>query len=214
MTELFLLRHGKVDGPAALYGHTDVAVSNENNEEMLQQLLQVKDQFTHIVSSPLKRCCELAKLFSSQSKLPLTIEPALQEISFGQFDGISFDNLAEQWQLLDDFWQSPASNSLPGSEHLTVFNLRINKLLSWLLKQYQNESVLLICHGGVIRMLLSIVLDLDWKNPKLFSSLMIKNASISNITVHTDSQLKQVTSIGLPLSAIAAITHNKRLQDD
>ena len=202
MTNLYLLRHGKVEGDPALYGHTDIKVSTSTNAEILADLLAVKHHFSSIVSSPLSRCLELSKLFSSQSGLPLHVDPALQEKSFGDVDGLAFEAIKKQWPVLEKFWQDPANNPLPNSESLNQFRQRISSILPLMLDKYQDESVLVVCHGGVIRMLLSIVLELDWKNPSLFSRMKIDNASITAIKHDKNSNFTQVCGINIPISAL------------
>lgn len=200
MTNLYLLRHGKVDGPPALYGHTDIKVIKEHDTELLTELLKVQNCFTHIVSSPLQRCSNLAKQFADASGLPLVINEHLKEIDFGKLDGTPFETAKTHWPILEKFWQNPAKNPLPAAENLNDFNQRVLSVLEQLLSDYKNDSLLIICHGGVIRMLLSIVLQLDWKNPKLFSSLRIKNGCISKVIHHSHSHFNEVDGINLPIS--------------
>lgn len=203
MTNLYLLRHGEVEGEPALYGHTDIKVSSTTNTKILEDLLAVQDQFSRIVSSPLSRCLELAELFASQTELPLHVDPALQEKSFGDVDGLAFETIKKQWPALEKFWQDPANHPLPNSETLTQFQQRIRSTFPLMLDKYQGESVLVICHGGVIRMILSIVLELDWRNPNLFSKMKIDNASITAFKHDQANNFTQVCGINLPISALS-----------
>lgn len=208
MTNLYFLRHGKVDGPAALYGHTDIKVISEHDDLLLTELLKVQHSFTHIVSSPLQRCKNLATKFAKASGLQLVIQPQLKEIDFGKLDGIAFETAKQHWSILEKFWLNPAQNPLPNAENLTDFHHRILSIFKQLINDYKNESILIICHGGVIRMLLSVVLELDWKNPKLFSNLRIENGSISKIVHHENSNFSEAYGIGLPISTCASSANN------
>ncbi|WNC70108.1 histidine phosphatase family protein [Thalassotalea nanhaiensis] len=209
MTSVYLLRHGKVAGPPALYGHTDIGVITEHDEQLLTELLKVQDSFTHIVSSPLKRCQNLAVKLANSSGLPIVIDEQLKEIDFGELDGIAFETAKQHWPMLESFWQNPAKNPLPDAENLTAFNQRMLSVFNQLIVDYKDENVLVICHGGVIRMLLSIVLELDWTNPKLFSSLRVENGSICKLVQHPSSNFCEVYGIGLPISNCA-----RSLSDD
>ncbi|RYE51090.1 MAG: hypothetical protein EOP48_18730 [Sphingobacteriales bacterium] len=64
-----LLRHGQVAGPAALYGHTNVALSEQGYNAMHASMKKIHalQSIDTIVSSPLIRCAQLAELFSTQS---------------------------------------------------------------------------------------------------------------------------------------------------
>lgn len=218
MTNFYFMRHGKVSGAPALYGHTDVDVLDSTNDHILTQLLPLNKRFDRVLTSPLRRCCGIASKFSSKSELPLTRIDSLKEISFGDVDGLAFADHKSYWPDFEKFWQNPSTFNFHNSEPLAEFRDRITMLFADLCKQYKNESVLVVCHGGVIRMLLAIVLDLDLNTPKLFSHLRINNASITHLehshieqehTEHThteytnnDDCFTQIHGINLPISSL------------
>jgi alpha-ribazole phosphatase len=206
MTNFYFMRHGKVSGPAALYGHTDVDVLASTNDDILAQLSPLKTHFNRVLTSPLIRCSSIASIFSSASELPLTSIDSLKEISFGDVDGLAFADHKAYWPDFEKFWQNPSTFNFDNSESLPHFRARIKTLFSDLCKQYQSESILIVCHGGVIRMLLAIVLDLDLNTPKLFSHLRINNASITHLE-HTSANghvndFTQIHGINLPISSM------------
>lgn len=218
MIEISLLRHVKVDGDAALYGHTDVAPKSKLNRDLLA-VLDRRQQVTPydlVVSSPLKRCKVLAEQFSKNSKVPLTIISELKEMNFGDFDGAPFEeinqNRKQDWQLLEAFWQKPNEITLPNGESLAEFNYRVttawlalvNQMISNKKSKKEPFKVLLITHGGVIRMILSYILQLDWRHPALQQHLNIANASCSGISISQPFNDKKrthtvINSIGLPM---------------
>ena len=179
----YLLRHGKVDGEAALNGHTDRKVDPALQQKICQALCSRDITFDHIISSPLSRCADLAMLLNKElPKVKLTIEEQIREISFGEFDGKAFHNIKDKWPLLDAFWQNPAENTLPGAESLCDFRQRIVSAWSKIIET-EHDNTLIISHGGVIRMILAEVLQLDWKNPVWHANLAIANASITHIQI-------------------------------
>ena len=208
MTNIHLLRHGKVDGPAALYGHTDISVSSEINSRIVDQFNQhccvANISLKKIISSPLIRCQALAKLINQrQEKLSqLLIDSAFKEINFGHYDGVPFDNIYqdnEQWKLLEKFWSTPFQYPLPDAELLTDFAYRVNQAWQSLINSidgYQ-QDVLLVCHGGVIRTILANVLNIDYRNANWYTELTIPYASLSSIEV--DTQGCRVVEVAKPL---------------
>ncbi|GMQ46795.1 histidine phosphatase family protein [Vibrio sp. 10N] len=177
---LLLLRHAKVQGAAALYGHTDVGVEAELSHQALQSLLSIQTEINRVVSSPLSRCTSLARPFAVRADVELTIEPALAEMDFGDFDGVPFDSMSsQQWQKLEPFWSAPATCVLPNAESLEDFHLRIRQ--AWQRITQIPQHTLVVCHGGVIRQILADVLGLDWRNPKLYAGLTIGNATITQL---------------------------------
>ncbi len=220
MIEITLLRHVKVAGPAALYGKTDVAAQLAENEKFLSLLTRQYQHSTdlpleYIVSSPLQRCRILAEQLSSNLHCSLKCIAGFQEMNFGEFDGVPFDSQTEQhWVALEQFWQAPASATLPKAESLTDFHQRVVSSWQLLIEQAienDNKKILLICHGGVIRMILADILSLDWKSPSWYQALKIEYASTSKVSVMADDGRGEegeqnyhsvVNYIGLPLLSI------------
>ena len=196
----YLLRHGKVEGEAALNGHTDRKVDPALQLKISQAIGDLNIPFDHIISSSLSRCADLTKLLAqNHPTTKVTIGNQLKEISFGALDGKAFTTIKEQWPLLDAFWQNPTENTLPQAESLHSFQQRITSAWSDIIKT-ENNNTLIICHGGVIRMILADVLQLDWKNPAWHSNLAISNASITHIQVSkADQNYISVKSIGIEL---------------
>ena len=223
MTKIILLRHGKVDGPAALYGKTDIAVSSQVNNEIVKQLNHYQKKalkpITKVVSSPLKRCSYTAETFAFQHKIPLEKNKAFQEMDFGLVDGITFDDIkaseySEQtWKQLERFWNNPKENTLPEAETLIHFYKRVESAWIALLEANKNETLLLVCHGGVIRMILSYLLQMDWGNKALYDKLSISNASATLIKHSSTLKHSQVVSISMPIACMAASPESIGLGD-
>ncbi|UPR34188.1 histidine phosphatase family protein [Vibrio cyclitrophicus] len=196
---IYLLRHGKVEGKAALNGLSDVLVNADLQQRIGEALVTQDITFESIVTSPLRRCSDLANLSAQRMSLPLSIVTGFQEMNFGEVDGVPFDELEDKWEMLETFWQAPANHQLTGAESLQGFHDRVTQAWSQLLND-PSDNILLVTHGGVIRILLAHCLDIDWKNPSLYSKLSIENASITHIQITQFAQsFISVKSIGLPV---------------
>jgi hypothetical protein len=97
-----LVRHGQVAGPAALYGHSDIALSHAGQTTLQQclNMLHAALPCAALLSSPLIRCAAVAQSFARAHELRLQFEPELREMNFGQWDGIAFDAMATAGILL------------------------------------------------------------------------------------------------------------------
>ena len=196
---IYLLRHGKVEGKAALNGLSDVLVNPELQEQICEALAKQDITFDCVVTSPLRRCSDLANLYAERMSVPLSVAPGFQEMNFGEVDGVPFDELEDKWAMLETFWKDPANHQLTGAESLQGFHDRVTQAWSQLLND-PSDNILLVTHGGVIRILLAHCLDIDWKNPSLYSKLSIENASITHIQITQFAQsFISVKSIGLPV---------------
>ncbi|MEZ8045712.1 alpha-ribazole phosphatase family protein [Vibrio sp. 10N.237.312.C02] len=196
---IYLLRHGKVEGEAALNGLSDVLVNPDLQDRICGALAKQDIAFDCVVTSPLRRCSDLANRYAQRMSVPLSVAPDFQEMNFGDVDGVPFDELEDKWGMLETFWQDPANHQLTGAESLQSFHDRVTQAWSQLLND-PSDNILLVTHGGVIRILLAHCLDIDWKNPSLYSKLSIENASITHIQVTQFTQsFISVKSIGLPV---------------
>lgn len=221
-TNIYLLRHGKVNGLPALYGHTDIDVSDTVNNTILAELNAFQknstNKITHVVSSPLQRCYKVAQQFSVHNNLQFNVEENFKEMYFGTLDGLSFDDIRSSktsdktWHQLEQFWHNPSLYPLPDAENLFAFYERVATAWKSLLTTHQGKNILLICHGGVIRMILSLLLKIDQSNQALFSQLTIKNSSITFIKNLTEKHCNDaknalnhsnVVCISTPLKCIA-----------
>ncbi len=181
-----LIRHGKVDGPAALYGHTDIASCDSGKIELLGNIraIHLANPITNIISSPLIRCAHPAKDFARLHNLPLQVIEHLKEMNFGQWDGIPFDHFTNaNWQSLNQFWETPGAVHAPGGETLLVFAKRIIQCWEKIVIDSTAMHQLVICHGGVIRIIIAHLLHLNWDNPRLFRQLAIDYASHTRIEI-------------------------------
>jgi alpha-ribazole phosphatase len=202
ITQIDLLRHGSIDGPAALYGKTDVCLSEEGLKQMHSQVRNLCDPYPdNIISSPLRRCKEFADELALDHQLPLHIEDGFRECDFGEWDGIKFDNTSQQWPLMTSFWQDPSHNTPPQGESLKAFHQRVVAAWDKLIEQFSQDYSLVICHGGVIRQILAHILPIDWQDGSLYSQLNIGYASLTRITVPNFAGAKPLVNfVGLPAS--------------
>jgi alpha-ribazole phosphatase len=265
MLKISLLRHSKVAGAAALYGHTDIRPELTDVEAITLGVLKNRAPFDHIYTSPLRRCADLAKSIhqyalaesdnthhinanyyddsnrnsdgDSTFEEGVSMMGAFKEMNFGTLDGMSFDDVAEHdlflpeedqyWPQLARFWQAPAQYPLPKAETLAEFHQRIihawDHFIAELNTVYASKKrdvhvnkyditnngqstqqpsksdhlhILLVVHGGVIRMILAHILSVDWQQASWFSQLQISHGSITEISVNNRHSM--VNFIGLP----------------
>lgn len=103
MINIYLLRHGKTQGKPALNGRTDVLVAAHHQDQICDKLMVSGYSFQHLISSPLKRCSDLARrLVANHAVRQCDFELGFQEMDFGCFDGVPFDELQAQWPILEN----------------------------------------------------------------------------------------------------------------
>lgn len=88
--------------------------------------------------------------------VPVALEKDLQELHFGAWEGQSAAALMEtDAEGLGLFWADPYRFTPPEGEPVSAFSDRVLGAVARLHQAYAGERVLLISHGGVMRLLLA-----------------------------------------------------------
>jgi alpha-ribazole phosphatase/probable phosphoglycerate mutase len=121
-----------------------------------------------IVSSPMRRCAEFARVLAERHSLSLQLEDGLREMSFGEWEGrTAAQVMATDPNALARFWQDPVGNRPPGGEPLQDWAQRVTVAWQTLVDQYTGQHILVLCHGGTMRVvlchLLAVPLQHIWR---------------------------------------------------
>ncbi|MGH8623020.1 MAG: histidine phosphatase family protein [Burkholderiales bacterium] len=149
-----LLRHGEVEGGPRYRGSSDDPLTAEGWARMWAALPD-DAHWDRIVSSPLARCAGFARELSRRRSLPIDLNQDLREMHFGAWEERTAADLAAiDSEALTRFWQDPIKYTPPGAETLSQLQSRMLSALKAVLTQYGHQRLLLITHGGPIRILL------------------------------------------------------------
>lgn len=152
--ELIFIRHTSLSIPRGIcYGHSNIDVSSNFNTEAEH----LKSKLAHfvpdvVISSPLKRCVKLATyLFDNK---PETKEK-LKEVNYGDWEEKSWVDIAVEGGNL--WMYKNTLNSPPNGESFAALKRRVVEELQNILERSE-ENIAIVCHGGVIRSVLSYLL--------------------------------------------------------
>ncbi|NMY84787.1 alpha-ribazole phosphatase family protein [Pseudomonas sp. WS 5411] len=152
---LDLLRHGETELGGGLRGSLDDALTAKGWAQMREAVL-ARGPWDRLVSSPLQRCARFAEELGARLNLPVSLEQDLQELHFGAWEGQSAVQLMEaDAEALGLFWADPYSFTPPDGEPVEAFSQRVRDAVLRLHQLYAGQRVLLISHGGVMRLLLA-----------------------------------------------------------
>ena len=164
-TKIDLLRHGEHVLGEAVCGVTDPELSDKGWGQLKTQLdglVRRGKQWDICISSPRYRCAKFARHICSELKVELAINPAISEVDFGQWEGLTGAQIETdfpgQWQYWLDNPELPAPH---GGEAYGMFQKRIQQAWFELISQYQGKRILLFSHSGVMRAILANVLSLN-----------------------------------------------------
>lgn len=113
-----MIRHGQTpwNVERRLQGRSDTDL-NEIGREMAIETGKAfqKVHFDVVFTSPLKRARETAELFLGDRKVPVIEEPRIQEISFGDYEGLTCgkDNYSIPDPNFNDFFEHPEHYQTP-----------------------------------------------------------------------------------------------------
>ena len=180
LTTIDMIRHGEPVGGRCYRGDQDDPLSPAGWQQM-RQAVGEHHPWDVIVSSPLQRCDAFARELAERHGIPRVLEAGLREISFGQWEGRSVEQLLQQDAAqLQRYWQDPVCHTPPEGEPLLEFEARISRAWQSLLQAHRGQHLLVVGHAGSMRMILRQVLEMPLQN--LFR-LHIDYASISRICI-------------------------------
>lgn len=152
---LDLLRHGETELGGGLRGSLDDALTAKGWAQMRAAVVG-QGPWDRLIGSPLQRCALFAQELGAQLGLPVSLELALQELHFGAWEGQSAAALMEtDAEGLGLFWADPYAFTPPQGEPVSAFSERVLGAVSRLHQAYAGQRVLLVSHGGVMRLLLA-----------------------------------------------------------
>jgi alpha-ribazole phosphatase len=152
---LDLLRHGETELGGGLRGSLDDALTSKGWEQMRTAVVG-QGPWDRLISSPLQRCARFAEELGAKSGLPVVLDKDLQELHFGAWEGQSAAALMDtDAEALGLFWADPYAFTPPEGEPVADFSERVLAAVERLHAAYAGERILLISHGGVMRLLLA-----------------------------------------------------------
>ncbi len=133
-----------------------------------------------IVSSPLSRCVSFASALAKRHAIPLQLDERLREMDFGDWEGrTAAELMATVPDALTRFWQDPLHHGPPQGESL--LSLRKRVLATWNEIVDRQRPVLIVTHGGPIRVILNRALD---KPPERLMEINVPHAALFSLRVN------------------------------
>jgi alpha-ribazole phosphatase len=186
---LDLLRHGETELGGGLRGSLDDALTDAGWAQMRSAVIE-QGPWDRLISSPLQRCARFAEELGSQLGLPLQLDKDLQELHFGAWEGKSAAALMDtDAEALGLFWADPYSFTPPQGERVEDFSTRVLAAVARLHAAYAGERVLLISHGGVMRLLLAQARGLPREQ---LLNVEVGHGALFSLRVETGVILKEV----------------------
>ena len=162
-TRLHLVRHAEVDEAyhEVFGGQIDMELSSLGHEQAkrLAKFLGGRT-FDHIYISPMVRVRQTAEPLLDALGREAQVVDDLREVDFGVWTGHKWHEIQEKFGVDAEDWLLHLENGdVAEAESMDGYQSRIRGSLERMMGEGAEQDVLVLCHGGVIRMLLSLLLD-------------------------------------------------------
>jgi probable phosphoglycerate mutase len=112
-----------------------------------------------VIHSPIKRAAQTASKIAQKLGAELEELADLREIGFGDWDGLTNEELFVGYEKQYQAWQGSYDVSPPNGESLKDFDVRVNRSLDFILDKFAGKTVVVVAHVMPIRGLLRIAND-------------------------------------------------------
>jgi len=117
--------------------------------------------WTHVLSSPLRRCRSFAEAVAERHGLRLSVDERFREMGFGTWEGRRHEEVRDaDPDAYYAFFRDAVKHPPPGSEPLDAFYARVRSGLLAVFDEYPEGHILLVCHLGVMRAATALALEM------------------------------------------------------
>lgn len=195
--KIYVIRHGQTPWNVVrrLQGRSDTDLSENGREAAVRTGSAFRDvDFDLVFTSPLKRAKETARLFLGDRTVPMIEDERIQEISFGEYEGLSCAK--EHYQIPDphflNFFEHPEQyQTPPGGESLLELGARTKDFVWDIISRPElgDKTILVSSHGCATRGILNSIREFEMSD--FWHGGVPKNCSLALIEV-TDGKPRLV----------------------
>lgn len=181
-TRICIVRHGETDWNAArrIQGQLDVPLNATGHRQALAAARGLaREPFAALYSSDLQRARDTAAAAAQLLQLPLRPEPGLRERHYGDFQGLTQDEIRQHADYARYANRDP-SFAFGSGESLAAFAERIKATVNRLAQAHLGKSILLVAHGGVLDIIYRVATHRPLETARDFA---IPNAALNWIEV-------------------------------
>jgi broad specificity phosphatase PhoE len=186
LLKLLLVRHAEVEAPyqRVFGGRIDMALSPRGHAQaaaLAEFLTRHAPALDAVYASPMRRVQQTLVPFRSNGAPQPTVLADLREVDFGDWTGLTYEQVLERFGVSPDAWLDQlCADAIPNAENSAAYRARIAASLQRIRDAHPQGRVAVFCHGGVIRMMLALLLELPFAKTAAFQ---IDYASVTELSV-------------------------------
>ena len=189
MLRLYFMRHGETvwNTERRYQGMTDIELWEEGLRQAECAAKRFKNiKIDKIYASPLKRAMKTAEKIAAEKGLEIISEDDFREIHFGEWEGKTVSELTEKYgESYTNFIREPHKYGFPGEGSVENVINRIKPGIDKLIAEDEG-NVLIVSHGGIIRLMIMYIMGLD---SSWFTKMWINNTGVSIVEIKNDRRL-------------------------
>jgi broad specificity phosphatase PhoE len=183
MTVFHLLRHGEhnVQGKICAGRMSGVVLSDKGRAEAEAAALRLANsEIAAIYASPMERTRETAAIVSERlGSVPVTIRDDLAELDFGEWTGLTFDEVRKDPRWPE--WATHRSLScIPGGETMRHVQRRVVEAVMEMRAAHPDDHIAVVSHGDVIRAALVFALGMPLD---FYARIEVATGSLSTMRI-------------------------------
>lgn len=155
MSRVLFIRHAETEMAGRFCGQSDPELNAQGRTQLptLARLLSAEPIET-VYSSDLCRASATAQAIAAVREIPQVLRPALREIDFGRWEGLSWAEIEQMDPEYARKWIACHPHvPAPSGESFQAFEARILQEVARLLGDHRNP-IAVVTHGGVLRVVL------------------------------------------------------------
>ncbi|MGY4642849.1 bifunctional RNase H/acid phosphatase [Cellulomonas sp. URHB0016] len=149
---------------------------------------------SEVIASPMVRTQQTGRIIGERLGLPVHTDALFQEADFGEWQGLTAEEIEERWPGLLEPWHTKANVRPPGGESIEEVGERLRRGLDGLRARGGDRTVVVVSHAVSIRAALGVTMGAQ---PSSWSQLRVAPASVSIIRLFTDRR-DEIAVAGAP----------------
>jgi probable phosphoglycerate mutase len=182
---LLLARHGETDWNRdnRFQGHTDIELNARGRAqaEELAAALARMGAIAAVYASPLLRAYETATIVAARLALEVTQVPDLREVDTGEWSGLSQVEIEQRYPDAWSRWRDYGPGWEEG-ESYDDLGRRVVPALQSLAAGHQDERIVVVTHGGVIRAVLARAAGIPYADARRVHPVA-ENCSVTTVEI-------------------------------
>ena len=187
-TRILAIRHGETawNRETRIQGSADIALNETGLAQARLVAAALREDGVHAVySSDLRRARQTAEAICASTGAALNLDAGLRERCFGNFEGLTWAEIAERFPLESQRWRNRDLSFAAegGGEALPEFFARCIGTVRQIAETHPGQTVVIVAHGGVMDCLYRAATRLALDAPR---SWVLGNATINRLLCTPD----------------------------